>query len=58
MGCSRASRGRACCSQLRSRRRLIPHLHGAKKIEIVDPYIRAPHQLRNLYELLVEINCG
>ncbi|QHD84630.1 hypothetical protein GR168_03850 [Gordonia sp. JH63] len=34
---------------------LIPHLRGAKKIEIVDPYIRAPHQLRNLYELLVEI---
>ncbi|MDF6101981.1 BREX system Lon protease-like protein BrxL [Gordonia hongkongensis] len=34
---------------------LIPHLRGAKKIEIVDPYIRAPHQLRNLYDLLVEI---
>ena len=34
---------------------LIPHLEGATAIEIVDPYIRAPHQLRNLYELLVEI---
>ncbi|MGW6693131.1 MIT C-terminal domain-containing protein [Rhodococcus sp. NPDC054953] len=34
---------------------LIPHLRGATRIEIVDPYIRAPHQLRNLYELLVEI---
>ncbi|WP_433527706.1 BREX system Lon protease-like protein BrxL [Nocardia pseudovaccinii] len=34
---------------------LIPHLEGATSIEIVDPYIRAPHQLRNLYELLVEI---
>jgi ATP-dependent Lon protease len=34
---------------------LIPYLRGASKIEIVDPYVRAPHQLRNLYELLVEI---
>ncbi|MGQ4599524.1 BREX system Lon protease-like protein BrxL [Nocardia sp. R6R-6] len=34
---------------------LIPHLKGAKSIEIVDPYIRTSHQLRNFYELLVEI---
>ncbi|WP_235681130.1 MIT C-terminal domain-containing protein [Tomitella gaofuii] len=34
---------------------LIPHLRGAQRIEIVDPYIRAPHQLRNLNELLVAI---
>ncbi|MDV6281507.1 BREX system Lon protease-like protein BrxL [Rhodococcus jostii] len=33
----------------------IPHLRGATRIEIIDPYIRAPHQLRNLWELLVEI---
>ncbi|KAA0021597.1 BREX system Lon protease-like protein BrxL [Antrihabitans cavernicola] len=32
-----------------------PHLRGAVKIEIVDPYLRAPHQLRNLYDLLMEI---
>lgn len=32
-----------------------PYLLGAKKIEIVDPYIRAPHQLRNLFDLLTEI---
>lgn len=34
---------------------LMPYLAGATKIEIVDPYLRAPHQLRNLYELLVDI---
>jgi ATP-dependent Lon protease len=34
---------------------LVPYLRGAKKIEIVDPYIRAPHQLRNLFDLLTEI---
>lgn len=34
---------------------LVPHMHGAESIEIVDPFIRAPHQLRNLHELLVEI---
>ncbi|MBY6414297.1 BREX system Lon protease-like protein BrxL [Rhodococcus sp. BP-252] len=31
------------------------HLRGANRIEIIDPYIRAPHQLRNLWELLVEV---
>jgi ATP-dependent Lon protease len=34
---------------------LVPYLTGATEIEIVDPYLRAPHQLRNLYELLVDI---
>jgi ATP-dependent Lon protease len=34
---------------------LMPYLRGAKKVEIVDPYIRAPHQLRNLFDLLLEI---
>ncbi|WP_082789162.1 BREX system Lon protease-like protein BrxL [Tsukamurella pseudospumae] len=34
---------------------LLPHLVGATKIEIIDPYIRAPYQLRNLYDLLLEV---
>ena len=34
---------------------LMPYLRRAEKIEIVDPYIRAPHQLRNLFDLLTEI---
>ncbi len=34
---------------------LLPHLRGAHDIEIIDPYIRAPHQLRNLFDLLIEI---
>jgi ATP-dependent Lon protease len=34
---------------------LMPYLLGAKRIEITDPYIRAPHQLRNLFDLLTEI---
>ena len=34
---------------------LMPYLREPKKIEIVDPYIRAPHQLRNLFDLLTEI---
>jgi len=37
---------------------LLPYLAGATRIEIVDPYVRAPHQLRNLYELLVDIISG
>lgn len=31
---------------------LLPYLRGATKITIVDPYIRAPHQGRNLVDLL------
>ncbi|MEF3322194.1 BREX system Lon protease-like protein BrxL [Gulosibacter sp. GYB002] len=31
---------------------LLPHLRGAKEISIVDPYIRLPHQGRNLVDLL------
>ncbi|BDH57374.1 MIT C-terminal domain-containing protein [Tsukamurella sp. PLM1] len=34
---------------------MLPHLVGATEIEVVDPYIRAPHQLRNFYDLLLEI---
>ncbi|WP_433660725.1 BREX system Lon protease-like protein BrxL [Nocardia sp. CA-128927] len=34
---------------------LIPHLRGATVIDIVDPYIRQTHQLRNLFELLCEV---
>lgn len=34
---------------------LMPYLTGATRVEIVDPYLRAPHQLRNLYELLIDI---
>lgn len=34
---------------------LMPYLADAARIEIVDPYLRAPHQLRNLYELLVDV---
>lgn len=34
---------------------LIPHLRGATEITIIDPYIRQPHQLRNLFELLAAI---
>ncbi|MGW5750590.1 BREX system Lon protease-like protein BrxL [Nocardia rhamnosiphila] len=34
---------------------LIPHLRDATDIEIIDPYIRQPHQLRNLFELLCDI---
>lgn len=33
----------------------VPYLAGATKIDIVDPYLRAPHQLRNLYDLLIDI---
>ena len=33
----------------------VPYLAGATRIEIVDPYLRAPHQLRNLYDLLVAL---
>jgi len=33
----------------------LPYLANARKIEIVDPYIRAPHQLRNLFDLLSEV---
>ncbi|WP_084634624.1 BREX system Lon protease-like protein BrxL [Propionicicella superfundia] len=31
---------------------LLPYLHGATKITITDPYIRMPHQGRNLADLL------
>ncbi|OKH79005.1 ATP-dependent Lon protease [Mycobacterium sp. ST-F2] len=31
---------------------LLPYLHGATAITIIDPYIRAPHQGRNLVDLL------
>jgi ATP-dependent Lon protease len=31
---------------------LLPHLRGATEITIVDPYIRLPHQGRNLVDLL------
>ncbi|ORW00462.1 ATP-dependent Lon protease [Mycobacterium kubicae] len=31
---------------------LLPYLRGASEITIVDPYIRAPHQGRNLVDLL------
>jgi len=31
---------------------LLPYLRGATEITIVDPYIRAPHQGRNLVDLL------
>jgi ATP-dependent Lon protease len=31
---------------------LLPHLRGATEVTIVDPYIRAPHQGRNLVDLL------
>lgn len=31
---------------------LLPYLHGATRITIVDPYIRLPHQGRNLVDLL------
>lgn len=31
---------------------LMPYLHGATDITIVDPYIRLPHQGRNLVDLL------
>ena len=31
---------------------LLPYLRGANEITIVDPYIRAPHQGRNLVDLL------
>ena len=31
---------------------LMPYLHGATNITIVDPYIRLPHQGRNLVDLL------
>jgi len=31
---------------------LLPYLRGAAEISIVDPYIRAPHQGRNLVDLL------
>ena len=31
---------------------LLPHLRGASDITIVDPYIRLPHQGRNLVDLL------
>ncbi|GAB3126896.1 BREX system Lon protease-like protein BrxL [Tsukamurella serpentis] len=34
---------------------LLPHLAGAREIEIIDPYIRKPHQLRNLHDLLLEL---
>ncbi len=34
---------------------LLPHLVGASEIEVIDPYIRAPHQLRNFHDLLLEI---
>jgi ATP-dependent Lon protease len=37
---------------------LMPYLRGVKHIEIIDPYIRAPHQLRNLFDLLTEIIVG
>ena len=37
---------------------LMPYLRGSEVIKIEDPYIRAPHQLRNLHELLVEIIGG
>ncbi|WP_425004472.1 BREX system Lon protease-like protein BrxL [Mycolicibacterium sp. S3B2] len=33
----------------------VPYLAGASRIDIVDPYLRAPHQLRNLYDLLVAL---
>lgn len=32
-----------------------PYLRGATRIEIVDPYIRQPHQARNLMELIETI---
>ena len=31
---------------------LLPYLHGASEITIIDPYIRLPHQGRNLVDLL------
>ena len=31
---------------------LLPYLRGATEITVVDPYIRAPHQGRNLVDLL------
>ncbi|MED5811515.1 BREX system Lon protease-like protein BrxL [Mycolicibacterium sp. 050232] len=31
---------------------LLPYLHGATEITIIDPYIRAPHQGRNLVDFL------
>ncbi|ORV89766.1 ATP-dependent Lon protease [Mycolicibacterium iranicum] len=31
---------------------LLPYLHGAAEITVIDPYIRAPHQGRNLVDLL------
>ncbi|WP_448720601.1 BREX system Lon protease-like protein BrxL [Microbacterium natoriense] len=34
---------------------LLPYLHGATEIEFHDPYIRQPHQGRNLVELLALI---
>ncbi|WP_082761782.1 BREX system Lon protease-like protein BrxL [Mycolicibacterium mucogenicum] len=34
---------------------LLPYLRGATEITIVDPYIRAPHQGRNLVDLLAAL---
>ena len=34
---------------------LLPYLQGATEIELHDPYIRLPHQGRNLVELLAQI---
>ncbi|MET9492795.1 BREX system Lon protease-like protein BrxL [Nocardia sp. NPDC006630] len=34
---------------------ILPYLRNARKITIVDAYIRTPHQLRNLFELLADI---
>ncbi|PPH10478.1 BREX system Lon protease-like protein BrxL [Rathayibacter sp. AY1G1] len=31
---------------------LLPYLHGASNITIIDPYVRLPHQGRNLVDLL------
>lgn len=37
------------------KRLFVPYLEGATKIVIVDPYIRAPHQILNLADLLMDI---
>ncbi|MEV5836775.1 BREX system Lon protease-like protein BrxL [Nocardia sp. NPDC052112] len=34
---------------------ITPYLRDARQITIVDPYIRKPHQLQNLFELLADI---
>ena len=36
-------------------RYLGPYLRGATRIDVVDPYIRQPHQMRNLVELIETI---